>query len=227
MNISTIYAQIESELDWRQGEIRFFQNIFSKNLNSEDQLEQARRSLIPLLYAHFEGFVKFTLLLYINIINNEKVKCKVANSSIVAASLYHVFQELRNPEKKNATFKKDLPDDTPLHRFARDKEFIEKVNSFDETIVIIPDGVVDMESNLKPVVLKKNLYKLGLDYNEITKVEGDIHKLLNFRNSIAHGSMREGIKRKDYEDLVSSTYKTMYFVKDLVLKSCRSKSFIK
>jgi hypothetical protein len=41
------------------------------------------------------------------------------------------------------------------------------VTAYDFTIrpVNIPDHVVDTEANLNPVVLRKNLYRLGLPYD--------------------------------------------------------------
>lgn len=225
--MSTIHAQIESELKWRQDEIRFFQNTFNKNLIKEEELDQSRRALILLLYAHYEGFVKFTLALYVNTVNSEKVICKNANSAIVAATLSHIFQDLRNPDKKHKDFKRDLPDDTQLHRFARDQEFVERTKEFNGVQVLIPDNLVDMESNLKPVVLKKNLYRLGFEYDGIKDVEGDIHKLLSFRNGIAHGSFKDGITKKQYDDLSQATYKVMTFVRELVTRSLKEKKFRK
>jgi hypothetical protein len=230
MRLASIYAQLESELKWRQDEIRFFQNLYTKSLSDEESLNQSRRSLILLLYAHFEGFVKFTLLIYINSVNSSNIACEKANSAIVAATLSHIFRDLRNDRgssKNHRIFKKELPNDAPLHIYAKDREFVERTQEFNKLRVLIPDDVVDMESNLKPIVLKKNLYKLGFDYSEIDKIEGSIHQLLNYRNGIAHGSMKDGIEKKEYEDIANSTFKAISFVRDLVVQALRDKSYRK
>lgn len=227
MRLATIYAQMESELKWRQDEIRFFQNLYQRNLSDESQLDQSRRTLILLLYAHFEGFIKFALALYVDSVNSVGIVCGKADSALVAATLSHVFKDLRNPDKKSDAFRNVLPDDTQLHKFAREREFVERTNDIKNIRLTIPNDIVDTESNLKPVVLRKNLFKLGFDYSGIVSFEGNIHKLLNYRNDVAHGSRRDGITRREYEEISDATYRVMYFVRDLVTKSLREKKFKK
>ena len=147
MNIADIWAEIESEQAWRQDEIRFFQN--QSTFVANDKQDQFRRVLILLLYAHFEGFCKFTFTLYVNSVNSVNIKCGEANHAIAAASLSDLFKALRNPEKRCPEFQKALPGDTELHRFARDREFIEQAEKFDQRFVKIPENIVDTESNLK------------------------------------------------------------------------------
>lgn len=200
MNIADLWAEIEEEQKWRQDEIRFFQNQIG-NFASDDEKNKYRKALILLLYAHFEGFCKFAFSHYIKAINLEKLTCGQVNYAITAASLSDIFQELRNPDKKNPEFKNALPDDAKLHRFARDREFLEKSDDFDAKTLEIPDNVVDMESNLKPVILRKNLYKLGFPHDKFSSLEGQIDKLLNFRNNIAHGNRILGIEKNEYEKL--------------------------
>jgi len=226
MSLDDVYAQIEGELDWRQSEIRFFQNLYSRNLSEQDQ-DKCRRSLILFLYAHFEGFCKFTLTLYITHINSELIKCKDANPAIVAASLSTFFKELRNPDKKNIEFRNTLPDDSALHRFARDKEFIESLIDVNNREVKIPDSLVNTESNLKPAVLRKNLFQLGFDHNALTSIEGSIFQLLNHRNNIAHGQSKEGVSKNSYEKIKEDTYSAMLGVKRIVMEAIREKKYLK
>jgi hypothetical protein len=122
MNISQLWAEIENEHLWRMNEIRFFQNMLPVDQPGIKQ-DQFRRALILILYAHFEGFCKFTFLLYVNSVNSEGVTCAQANFAIAAASLSTVFADLRHPDKKCPEFRNSLPDDSKLHRFARDREF--------------------------------------------------------------------------------------------------------
>jgi HEPN superfamily RiboL-PSP-like protein len=44
-----------------------------------------------------------------------------------------------------------------------------------------------VESNLKPVVLRKILFRLGFPPETFASHEGTIHRLVNRRNNIAHG----------------------------------------
>lgn len=226
MNIAQLWAELENDQAWRQREIRFFQNQSAK-LESEKEQNQFRRPLILLLYAHFEGFCKFALSLYVKAINEEGIKCSDADYAIAAASLADLFRTLRNPEKKCEDFRRSLPNDTVLHRFARDREFIERINLFDKRTVNIPDHVVDTESNLKPVVLRKNLYRLGFPHDQFEDIEGKIHLLLKYRNKIAHGELLTGIDREKYERLKDATYKVIDRIKRDVMHSLQNKQYLR
>ena len=155
MNLPDLSAQLESELAWRQEEIRFFQNRGTMLLRQEEQ-DQYRRAVVLVLYAHFEGFCKFAFDLYRTSINGEQVACNEASPAIAAAGWARLFKELRDPSTKCAEFKHALPDDGKLHRFARDREFMERSVEFSRLPVTIPDDFVDTESNLKPVVLRRS-----------------------------------------------------------------------
>src|SRR2546428_5831123 len=155
MNLADLRAELEANQAWRRDEIRFFQNQLTW-INAEEKQNQYRRALVLILYAHFEGFCKFALALYVNAVNNTGIKCSEANSAIAAASLANLFRDLRDPQRKSDVFRRKLPDDTQLHRFARDREFVEQAFDFAERLVSIPDHVVDTESNLSPVILSSN-----------------------------------------------------------------------
>ena len=208
MNVAEIRAQLEQELAWRIDEILFFQNLCAA-IDDESQRERFRRALVLLLYANFEGFCKFSLSLYVSTINAEQIECSVANYAIAAASLGDVFASLRNVTSRAKEFKNDAPDDTKLHRFARDREFVERALDIMSRKVAIPDNVVDTESNLNPVVLRKNLYRLGLPHDQFLNLEPEIHHLLSLRNKIAHGETKQGLPFREYEQLRDSAFQVM------------------
>src|SRR5947207_897222 len=120
MNLGRLWAEIEDDQAWREEEIRFFQNRAVSVADPNEQ-DQFRRALVLLLYAHFEGFVKFSLLLYVGAVNSAGVRCDEASYAVAAASLADLFAALRDPTRKCPEFRRDLPDDSALHRFARDR----------------------------------------------------------------------------------------------------------
>src|SRR5437763_761918 len=120
MNIAQLWAEMEEDLRWRQDEIRFFQNHL-ETIDSEDDRERFRRALVLLLYAHFEGFCKFALTLYVDSINKSGITCAEATPAIAAASLSDLFKALNNPDRKIPEFRNILPDDNKLHRFGRQR----------------------------------------------------------------------------------------------------------
>ena len=226
MDLKSLWAQIEAEYTKRTDELRFFQNQISK-LDNDDEKNQYRRALILLLYAHFEGFCKFSFALYISAINSEGLTCKEINFPLATATLHQTFKELRNPSSKSTEFKYALPDDAKLHMLARDREFVEKTIEFENKAVRIPDDVVDTESNLKPIVLRKNLYRLGFQFDMFKALEWQIDKLLEARNGIAHGVIISGISEKDYEERRKSALTIMTEVKSVVMKALTDKAYLR
>ncbi len=226
MDLGSLWAQIESEYSKRTDELRFFQNQLAK-FATDNEKDQYRRALILLLYAHFEGFCKFSFTLYISTINGEGLKCKEINFPLAAAALHELFKGLRNPTSKSPEFKNALLDDAKLHIFARDREFVERSNDFENKTVAIPDEVVDTESNLKPIVLRKNLYRLGFQFDKFKSTEWQINRLLELRNGIAHGVLISGISEADYEAQRKSVYDIMTEIKSLVMKALTDKEYLR
>ena len=69
---------------------------------------------------------------------------------------------------------------------------------FVQQTLSIDDRIIDTESNLRYLVLKKNLYKIGLPIDLFSDSQGDIDSLVNRRNSIAHGNFRSGISETEF-----------------------------
>jgi hypothetical protein len=226
MNLPKLYAELEADREWREDEIRAFQNYVAK-LDSAGDRKRYRRALVLLLYAHYEGFCKFALTLYVSAVNQSGILCGQADYALAAASLAGLFRDLRNPNKKSDIFRRPLPDDSKLHQFAREREFVERTTDLEKLPVNITDDVVDTESNLSPVVLKKNLYRLGLPHEEFDSHRDDINRLLNIRNGISHGSLKDGVEHPLYVQLRSSIYSVMSGVSLGVRKALSETSYVR
>jgi hypothetical protein len=86
---------------------------------------------------------------------------------------------------------------------------------------------VDTESNLKPIVLRKNLYRLGFPHDGLESLEGSISRLLNIRNEIAHGANNRGVNNKEYESLRKAAFYVMDTVKRYVMNALTSKEYLR
>lgn len=225
MDLESIWAQVEQEQAWRTDEIRFFDN-HAATLSDENQ-SRFRRANILLLYSHYEGFCKFMFNLYVTTINAAGLRSRDVNFALAAASLDQVFRELRNPQGKAVEFRGIMPEDTKLQVFARDKAFLEKSSDFENRPLMIPDTVVDTESNLKPIVLRKNLFRLGFPHDALQSVEGHIHRLLLIRNEIAHGASSRVIPFSEYEELRQAAFKVMDEVKRFVISYLQSSNYLR
>lgn len=201
VDLNALRAEMEAEREWREREMRLFRNQVA-SLSSDDQQRIARKMLVVMLYAHFEGVCKTLLSMYVTRLNALELSVGDVEPAIGAASLHEVFLALRDSNKKCPEFRRALPDDSQLHRFAREREFIEVAWQIaSRPVQIDVDKVVDTESNLKPVVLRKILFQLGLDPKLAEPWEGTIDHLLRRRNAVAHGSERDGLDAKEYAAL--------------------------
>jgi hypothetical protein len=226
MNVAGYLPQIEIERDWRLDELRWLENT-GANIYLDYEADQYRRALVVFLYAHFEGFCKFAFLLYINAVNSKGVDCGSASYAIAAASLSDLFSVLRDPSRTVPEFPDDLPKDTELKRFARERHFVQNVGSVEARIVVLSDEIVDVEGNLRPAVLRKILYRLGLSHDLFDSVSPIIDMLLNYRNSISHGALRSGVKRKRYDELKAAVIRVMDDVANVVLDAIKQDKFMR
>jgi hypothetical protein len=131
----------------------------------------------------------------------------------MASVMSAMFHDLRNPDKKSTFFRNSAADDSGLHRYTRDREFCERLAEVISANAILDvDAIVDTESNLKPVVLQKILFRLGLDPSLVDAWKGNITMLLARRNGIAHGSEKAGISGRAYGDLETAVYDVVNLV---------------
>ena len=202
MSLEYFQEQIEAEREWREAEIRFLDNNQRKLVRQEERLK-LRRSILCLIYAHIEGFVKFAFTLYIDEINKKGLTCSSVKPAIAAAALHKEFQALNNKDKKSTIFRKKLPNDTHLHRLSREIEFVENIGEFHSHPVLIPEDVVNTEDNVGQEILEKLLYKVGLQHEDLKDIYAPLHRLLNVRNDISHGKRKLGIDDNDYQEFIA------------------------
>jgi hypothetical protein len=221
-----VYEDIESDRALREREIRLIENIASKT-ESDEERTMLHRSLVLLTYAHFEGFCKFALLAYTAAINALGLPCREASTPLAAASLGKVFTALRDLNSKHEVFAKAMPDDRDLHQLARQQRFLEEFEAIISKTVELSDKLVDTKANLNSVVLKKNLYQLGLPYPEVEGHRTSIDKMLGVRNAIAHGDALKRPDVKEVTDYMATAFDVMRFVQQEVYQALRNKTYRK
>ena len=227
MSPSDLRAQLEEDLLWRLDELHLIRNQLV-NIADEEDRRRYRKTLVVMLYSHFEGFCKLAFSTYAQAVNNERLICQEANSFITAATLDDVFRALLDTNKKCDLFRRELPHDAPLHRYARQVDFVDAIRDIDSRLVVLPvDEIVDVESNLKPIVLRKILFRLGFPPETFAAHEGVIHRLLNRRNNIAHGVERGGIDEAEYQSLEKVTTVLMTSVMAEITRALAERRFVR
>ncbi len=218
-------SNLEEELAWRQEELAFFKNQLC-NISNDNDKEKYRKSLILMLYSHFEGFTKISLQTYIQYINSQQIERNKVNANIIAASMRKELNAYDSLDKKSKVFKRKLPDDTVLHRFARRVDLIASMEDFKSQTVQIEDDIIDTESNMWYIVLKKNLYKVGLPLDVFEPFERNIDKLVNKRNGIAHGGSRLGVSESEYIELETAIYNVMSNITRILFDYANNNKFL-
>lgn len=226
MTPDNFYEQLEIERFWREEEIRGMNNSISRSGSDVDK-NRMRRALICLLYAHIEGFVRFSFGLYIDAINNMNLECGQVKSVLAAAVYYVDFMKINNPDAKNKLFKKTLPDDSHLHRISRYEEFFEKINDVFREKIKIEDGYINTESNVGKEVLQKLLYQVGLPHQSLDKVIGPLTKLKNKRNNISHGVDRAIILIEEYDEYYNCSINIMGELSRVLFVAFENKDYLK
>lgn len=217
-------VELEEEQRIRTEEIHFLQNICA-SISSDAERDRMRRSMIVMLYSHFEGFAKFTFEIYRRAIDLAGLKCSEVQPTLATSALRDLFKAFRNPDTAQNFLPSALQGLGELRSLAIERSFVERAWDFGQRTAAIPDDFIDLESNLKPIVLRKNLFRLGLPHDLFDSLESSIHKLLNYRNNIAHGSYLAGISEQIYNELRDAVFRIMDELRATILASISAQSF--
>jgi len=209
MTTEEFATELYRAYDQHFDEVRRLKNFLAKERN-QDLQDEYRKTLIMALYAHFEGFCVFVLQHYLLAVNQVGIDCRRAAPAIVAGAWEPVFNAMEHGDEKCRVFASSLPNDAGLHRHWRRRHFVDEIDAMLARPVSIPEDAIDAESNLKPAVLQRNLFILGLDHRFVEPHAGAIHNLLGRRNRIAHGDDRRGVPAIEYEGYESSVFEICF-----------------
>lgn len=225
MTANDLRAELEAELAWRQEDLAFFKNQLN-NVSGELEKNKYRKSLVLILYSHMEGYIKIALQTYIKYINEQNLPRKDVVSGLMAASMHLEFNAYDNLDRKCDIFRRELPEDTILHRFFRRVDLLDQLEDFKNQPLVIDDSVIDTESNLWYIVLQKNLYKIGLPVDMFDQYRRDIDSLVNRRNSIAHGNSRSGVTSQEFSNWEEKIKRIMNDVTILIYDYANNKRYL-
>ncbi|MFF3963731.1 MAE_28990/MAE_18760 family HEPN-like nuclease [Streptomyces griseorubiginosus] len=179
----SIRTTLEGEITWRRDEVRRLRNMQSMGIPKEAQ-DSLRRALIVMLYAHLEGYAKFSLEQYAEVINRAGLTVKEGRKQLAAACLSEKFKSYRTPDSADPFD----PSGSRARQVLRDADFLEEMLDLQaRKIALNVDNVTSADSNLSPSILRRNLAMLALDDSEIHRFTNALDGLLKLRNNIAHG----------------------------------------
>lgn len=174
---------LDNEFSWRLKEVADIKLA----IRTADAMRQRTlmRAGIPLLYAHWEGFVKLASETYLNYIANQGHKYKDLKPCFIVLGLKGRLNELA--ESNNSHRNRDIV------------EFM--LNRMDDRASIPYKGVIDSASNLSSKVFSNIAASIGISTNPYeTKYHFIDESVLRRRNQIAHGEYLD-VRPEDYDDI--------------------------
>src|SRR5690349_344841 len=102
-----------------------------------------RRSMLLMLYAHFEGFATIAFTIYCRHINEAKVCCKDVQPELGTTALKDVFKAFRNPESAENFLPQKLRNMDDLRPLAVERTLVSEAFTLGHRPVTIPDKYVD------------------------------------------------------------------------------------
>ena len=222
-NILEFRSDMEESLSWRANEI-----VALKNLLREGNHAPVVKTLVVMLYAHFEGFFKDCLECYIKYINSTNLILNQFNDTIVAASLSREYAAFEDMNRKCRELTTIPPTEDYLHRYHRRIELTKKFNTdYLNKKIRINENIINTKSNLDYATVQENMYILGLDYNYFSGRQTIITKLVKLRNAVAHGSQKAPISFFEYEEMEKSISGIMEELIVYLFEFCHEKRYLR
>lgn len=163
MTHSVIEEIIESN-NWRDGEFAKYKINPAK---VEDELWC--RMCIPMIYAHWEGFVVDALKILLKHLNSLQLRHDTVKTNLVVISLEDSYKTLSGKQS-----------------------FIQRIEFTKRFCGVLQEKIkfntkINTKSNLKSDVLKEICEMFCFDFSKFSAFTSDIDRLVSVRNSIAHG----------------------------------------
>lgn len=159
-----VVEEIVSANAWRGGELA----RFKVGALGVDEAFWCRLC-IPMIYAHWEGFVVSSLKLLIEHLNSLNLPALEIPTKLVVVGLGDAYKSLSGKQS-----------------FGQRVEFTDKFRGL-LSLAVKFKTKVDTRSNLRGDVLSELCNMYGFDFERFQDVSSDIDRLVNIRNSIAHG----------------------------------------
>ena len=207
--MSSLADAIESDLAWREAELGSLKLLAAREDQKSVRYRALLRALWCLLYAHYEGFFKYTWDLYLETIERLAVPRRDATEELARFSLKTEFK----------TMKGDLSDAKLWSYFTSDfASWMAQAMTF--------NCKLETDSNLWPSVARKNLTAVGLPCSVIDANELKLSALVTRRNDIAHGKPMVIKTLSDYQPYEDAAVLAMHELGIAVLESVESKAYL-
>jgi len=167
-DFNNLIDELHENKDWRIQELKKIGNEIKENINS-DLKPLFFGSLIPMIYAHWEGFVVSSVKKYFECLNSFNYKTTDLDICYIATAF-----------------------ESELEAISKSQNFDKRKKHLEILLKVVKDRVkfnkkIDTKSNLNFNTLIMICKKLNFDKSKFNEYKSDLNELVNIRNAIAHG----------------------------------------
>ena len=184
---------LDREISWRKHELSILKNAIPTQSGKKRQA--FLRMAIPILYAHWEGFVSNCSYFYLKYVKSKRLKHSELKEQFIVLSL-------RN--KLGLFEAKNIETQTEIVHFL--------LENFNKRSNIPLKNIINTKSNLKFKVFNEILYTIGIESSSFKRFESIIDDLVDLRNYIAHGENKV-VDKKTYEEFSREIIALMNYFK--------------
>jgi len=167
-DFNNLFDELYENKDWRIQELKKLGNEVEENINI-DLKPLFFRSLVPMIYAHWEGFVVSSVKKYFECLNS-------FNYTITDLDICYI----------TTAFEAKLEKIFESQNFDKRKKHLEILLSIINNSIKF-DKRIDTKSNLNFNILVMICEKLKFNKDKFKDYKIDLNELVNIRNAIAHG----------------------------------------
>lgn len=198
-----VIEEIIESNKWRDGEFGKFK-VNSKNV--DDALWC--RMCIPMIYAHWEGFVVSSIKLLLGYLNKLELNSSDVKTNLVVVGLGDSYKSLSGKQS-----------------FGQRVEFTDKfIGIFNEELKF--SKKVDTKSNLNSKIFIALCEMLTFESSAFQEYSGDIDRLVNVRNSIAHGENSIVVNMDNVKKYIDAVTKSMDILTSEIQKFIEGEEYL-
>jgi hypothetical protein len=159
-------------LAWRKHELSNLK-LLATTLKREHERSAVRRAALPIIYSHWEGFIKEAATAYLEYVSRRGLKCREVQTNLLALACRGAIRESAASERPH------------IHSQLIDYLLLNE----NDPIRIPYADVINTRSNLSSEVLQDILWVIGIEYSDTYRTKAPLidGSLLATRNEIAHG----------------------------------------
>lgn len=199
--------EIERDLVWREAELAILRKQLLQSAIGSLQEQTLLRANVALLYAHYEGFCKFSVGIYLEALKKRKLKRSDLKWNIAAHSLKKLFLELKQMDHQNDFFTRFM------NEFNSSMDEVAEFENLAET------------SNLWPDLLISWLERLDLNSKNVREQTNFLRDLVDSRNKIAHGQRLTISTRSAFDFYVKAATLAMHEVAVGIADALENRSY--